>query len=216
MSDLFSMDELLQRFAISALSKERKDEAVNEEILVGKYTGEFFIKSKDGVVISTDILNRLSNAIENATDIAESIGMVGDLIKLDFDNIPMPTHVDYNINLIEQEPVVIKGNCKKLLMNFDYDEYDVIGDSIKLVSSENNIQVSLNLVKANGFIEEVVIEKSIQVINNFIINIEEYGFGDLQSIEIKGITINKDEAIFNNNANDRNIILHNLFVVVNK
>ena len=48
----FSMDDLIQRFAISALSRERKDEAVNEEILVGKYTGEFFIKSKDGVVIS--------------------------------------------------------------------------------------------------------------------------------------------------------------------
>ena len=51
--------EFLQRFAISGLSKERKDEAINEEILLGKYTGEFFIKSKDGVIISTDILNRL-------------------------------------------------------------------------------------------------------------------------------------------------------------
>ena len=40
----FSMDDLIQRFAVSALSKERKDEAVNEEILVGKYTGELNLK----------------------------------------------------------------------------------------------------------------------------------------------------------------------------
>jgi hypothetical protein len=31
-----ALNELLQRFAISALSRERKDEALNEEILVGK------------------------------------------------------------------------------------------------------------------------------------------------------------------------------------
>ena len=64
MSNDYSLDELVQRFAISALSKERKDEALNEEIMVGKYTGEFFIKSKDGIIISTDVLNRL-NASSN-------------------------------------------------------------------------------------------------------------------------------------------------------
>ena len=69
--------EFLQRFAISGLSKERKDEAINEEILLGKYTGEFFIKSKDGVIISTDILNRLKSSTENAIRYAESAGMVG-------------------------------------------------------------------------------------------------------------------------------------------
>lgn len=214
MSDLFSMDELLQRFAISALSKERKDEAMNEEIMVGKYTGEFFIKSKDGVVISTDIINRLAAAIENATDAAESNGMTGDLIKLDFDNIQMPAHIDYNVNIIENEPVTIEGDCNKIMLFFDYDEFDVIGDTPQIVSSENKIQLTLNVVRENGFVEEFVVEKSIQSINEHIIDLRE--FGKLQSIRITNINIVKDENVFNENANYRTMILHNLFVIVNK
>ena len=214
MSDLFSMDELLQRFAISALSKERKDEAMNEEIMVGKYTGEFFIKSKDGVVISTDIINRLAAAIENATDAAESNGMTGDLIKLDFDNIQMPAHIDYNVNIIENEPVTIEGDCNRIMLFFDYDEFDVIGDTPQIVSSENKIQLTLNVVRENGFVEEFVIEKSIQSINEHIIDLRE--FGKLQSIRITNINIVKDENVFNENANYRTMILHNLFVIVNK
>jgi hypothetical protein len=78
MSDI-NLEELLQRFAVSGLSRERKDEAVNEEILIGKHTGEFFIKTKDGVVISTDILNRLKASTDNAIRLAELSGITGDL-----------------------------------------------------------------------------------------------------------------------------------------
>ena len=73
---------------------------------------KFFIKSKDGVVISTDILNRLKSSTETAIKAAESVGMVGDLFRLEFDNLQMPLHVDYGVNLIENEPIKVDGNCK--------------------------------------------------------------------------------------------------------
>ena len=117
--------ESLQRFAISGLSKERKDEAVNEEILLGKYTGEFFIKTKDGIIISTDILNRLKASTENAIRYAESNGMVGEVFKIDFDNIDLPCHIDYNVNVIGNEFIDI-GKCNEFLINLDYDEFDII------------------------------------------------------------------------------------------
>ena len=94
------LSNTLQRFAISALSKERKNEAVNEEILVGKYTGEFFIKTKDGVVISTDVLNRLKTSTESAIRCAESTGISGSVFKIDFDNLVLPSHIDYSTNII--------------------------------------------------------------------------------------------------------------------
>lgn len=208
----FSMDDLIQRFAVSALSKERKDEAVNEEILVGKYTGEFFIKSKEGIVISTDILNRLKSSTDNAIRVAESVGMVGNLYKLDFDNLPMPLHVDYDVNLIEGEPIRVDGECKSLLFNIDFDEFDIIGDVIKPVNSDAMVKINIELM-LNGVTELFEIEKSIQSINQTIIDFKDY-IG-IQYIEIKNITINKDEVIFNNNAVDRTIILHNLFMSVN-
>lgn len=208
----FSMDDLIQRFAVSALSKERKDEAVNEEILVGKYTGEFFIKSKDGIVISTDVLNRLKSSTDNAIRVAESVGMVGNLYKLDFDNLAMPLHVDYDVNLIEEEPIRIDGNCKSLLFNIDFDEFDIIGDTVKPVNSDAIVKINIELM-LNGVTEIFEIEKSIQSINQTIIDFKDY-IG-IQYVEIKNISINKDEVIFNDNAVDRTMILHNLFMSVN-
>ena len=41
---------ILNRFAISALSKKYKDQALNEEIMVDKTTGEFLIKSPNGTL----------------------------------------------------------------------------------------------------------------------------------------------------------------------
>lgn len=208
----FSMDDLIQRFAVSALSKERKDEAVNEEILVGKYTGEFFIKSKDGIIISTDVLNRLKSSTDNAIRVAESVGMVGNLYKLDFDNLPMPLHVDYDVNLIEGEPIRVDGECKSLLFNIDFDEFDIIGDTVKPVNSDAIVKINIELM-LNGVIELFEIEKSIQSINQTIIDFKDYV--GIQYVEIKNIIINKDETILNDNAVDRTMILHNLFMSVN-
>ena len=208
----FSMDDLIQRFAISALSRERKDEAVNEEILVGKYTGEFFIKSKDGVVISTDILNRLKSSTETAIKAAESVGMVGDLFRLEFDNLQMPLHVDYGVNLIENEPIKVDGNCKKILFNVDFDEFDIIGNEIKAVNSEAmvNLEIEINM----GDVSEILdIEKSIQSINQNIIDLK--GYNNINYIEVKSMVINKDEKIYNSGADDRTVILHNLFMAIN-
>lgn len=215
MSDnIFSKDDLIQRFAISALSRERKDEAVNEEILAGKYTGEFYIKTKDGVVISTDILNRLANAIENVVDIAESIGMVGDVIKLDFDNIPMPTHVDYNVNLIENEPVDFNGNCRRVLMNLDFDEFDIVNNEPKLISTEDKVKLVFHITLEDGSMRELAVEKSIQIINNFIVDFTNYG--NIKSVTLNNITINKDENMFNEDMMDRTLILHNIFTVIHR
>ena len=212
MSD-FSMEDLLQRFAISALSKERREEAVNEEILVGKYTGEFFIKSKDGVVISTDILNRLKASSDDAVRLAESVGMVGDLYRLEFDNINMPTHIDYGVNIIESEPIEIDGPCKGLLFNLDYDEFDIIGSDIKPINSEAIVQIKMNIGFGNGEFKELVIEKSIQIINQSIIDLKEYE--NVISVDVVSIVIDKDDTIFYNNAEDRTIILHNMFMTMN-
>lgn len=207
MSNDYSLDELVQRFAISALSKERKDEALNEEIMVGKYTGEFFIKSKDGIVISTDVLNRLSASSNTAIEIAESIGMVGNLYHLEFDKLQMPCHIDYGVNIINSEPIDV-DNCKSILLYIDYDEFDVIGQDVKPVYTNATVKLTIEFIDERGFVTEGYIEKSIQSINYSILEFD-------SSVTITGIEIIKDENVFNNNAVDRTIILHNIFMSVN-
>ena len=207
MSNDYSMDDLIQRFAISALSKERKDEALNEEIMVGKYTGEFFIKSKDGIVISTDVLNRLNASSNTAIEIAESIGMVGNLYHLEFDKLQMPCHIDYGINIINSEPIDV-DNCKSILLYIDYDEFDVVGQDVKPVHTDAKVKLTIEFIDERGFVTEGHIEKSIQSINYSKLEFD-------SSVTITGIEIIKDDNVFNNNAVDRTIILHNIFMSVN-
>lgn len=197
------LNELVQRFAISALSIERSDEAINEEILVDKYTGEFFIKTKDGIIISPDILSRANNAIDTATRIAELTGMTGNLYKVDFDDLKLPCHVDYSVNILENEPIVLPKKCSDILINLDLDEYNMNNNIGKHINTNTRVKLTLS-----GGGKSRTIEKSIQNINYFVINVNDFNENDniiINSIEI----IDVDENI------EKAIILHNICVTVN-
>lgn len=207
-----NLEELLQRFAVSGLSRERKDEAVNEEILIGKHTGEFFIKTKDGVVISTDILNRLKASTDNAIRLAELSGITGDLYKVDFDQLVLPNHVDYSVNIIEEEPIELPINTKKVLLNLDLDEYDILEDAAKPVNTEAMVKVVVEIALGNGENDTIEIQQSIQNINYYPI---ELNYEDVISIVISEIVIEKEENEYNIGATDRTILMHNIFVAIN-
>ena len=96
---------LFSKWKIGRFERERKNEALNEEILVGKYTGEFYIKTKDGIIVSNDILDRTNSSMNNAIRIAEMVGMTGELFKVDFDELELPSHVDYTVNFLNMEPI---------------------------------------------------------------------------------------------------------------
>lgn len=207
-----NLEELLQRFAVSGLSRERKDEAVNEEILIGKHTGEFFIKTKDGVVISTDILNRLKASTDNAIRLAELSGITGDLYKVEFDQLVLPNHVDYSVNIIEGEPIEFPIETKKLLLNLDLDEYDIIEDTAKPVNTEALVKVVIEIALENGEVNTLEIQQSIQNLNYYPI---ELNYEDVTSVVISEIVIEKEEKEYNIGAIDRTILMHNIFVAIN-
>ena len=211
MSDI-NLEELLQRFAVSGLSRERKDEAVNEEILIGKHTGEFFIKTKDGVVISTDILNRLKASTDNAIRIAELCGIVGDLYKVDFDQLVLPNHVDYSVNIIEGEPIELPIETKKILLNLDLDEYDILEDTAKPVNTEAIVKVVVEIALGSGETNTLEILQSLQNINYYPIELDYEG---IISVVVSEISIEREEKEYNVGYTDRTILLHNLFVAIN-
>lgn len=211
MSDT-NLEEMLQRFAVSGLSRERKDEAVNEEILVGKYTGEFFIKTKDGVVVSTDILNRLKASTDNAVRVAELCGIIGDLYKIDFDQLVLPNHVDYSVNIIEGEPIELPFDTKKVLINLDLDEYDILENTARPVNTEANVKVAIEIATGNGKINTLEIIQSIQNINYYPIEIN---YDNVVNVVITGIVIEKENKEYNVGYTDRTILLHNIFVAIN-
>lgn len=204
------LSDMIQRFAISALSRERKGEALNEEIIAGKFTGEFYIKSKDGVVLSADILNREKAATDNAIRIAELVGMTGKLFKVDFEYMTLPNHIDYSTNILLDEPISIPDGSKDILFNLDLDEYDILGDSFNLIHSEGKVKI----VISNNNEESMVIEKDLRNINYSLISLKDFAVNN--NLKITEISIEQDENIFNMSSIGRTILLHNIFITVNE
>jgi hypothetical protein len=133
--------------------------------------------------------------------------MVGNLYHLEFDKLQMPCHIDYGVNIINSEPIDV-DNCKSILLYIDYDEFDVVGQDVKPVCTDATVKLTIEFIDERGFVTEGYIEKSIQSINYSILEFD-------SSVTITGIEIIKDENVFNNNAVDRTIILHNIFMSVN-
>ena len=203
-----ALSELIQRFAISALSRERKAEALNEEILVGKYSGEFYIKTKEGIVLSADIMNRAKAATNEAVRIAELVGMTGDIYHVDFENLVLPGFVDYDDNILQQEPINIPVDAKELLIHLDLDEYNILNGDPQLIHSDGNVKILIEIVE-DGVTRYVRVDKDLSSINFNRIPLELKG--KVSSIKIMNITIGKAANIGANNT----ILLHNLFVTIN-
>ena len=206
MSQQEALSELIQRFAVSALSIERKEEALNEEILVDKFTGEFYIKSKDGIVISTDILNREKASTNEAVRIAELMGMTGDLYKIELEKTTLPNYIDFDVNILQDDPIDIPVNAKDLLLNIDLDEYEVVDGTSKLIHGNELITVKIEVVESG---EKYEIKKEINInnINYNIFSLQK--FENPTSIKLTDIIINSSSL------EDKLLLLHNLFISFN-
>ena len=205
-----ALSELIQRFAISALSRERKAEALNEEILVGKYSGEFYIKTKDGIVLSADIMNRANASANEAVRIAELVGMSGELYHVDFEKIVLPGFMDYDTNMIQQEPIDLPNDAKDLLLHLDLDEYEIAGDNPRLIHTNGNVKVTFEVIE-NGIKRLVDVEKKLSNINFFNIHLNEI-MDNPSEIKLINITIDRDENFSVNHI----LLFHNLYVTINK
>lgn len=207
MSNQDALSDLLQRFAISALSRERKNEAVNEEILVGKYTGEFYIKSKDGIILSADNSNREKSSTDEAVRIAELMGMTGDFYKVEFTNSLMPKDIDYSVNIIQNDNISLPVDLKELLIYLDIDEFKINGDTAEKIYSNGDVKLLFE-INVGGNVSYLRFNTKLQDVNYFLISFKDYT--DLRSLKLIDITISKD------NEEKRVMLLHNMFVTVNK
>lgn len=206
MSNQDALRDLIQRFAISALSRERKHEALNEEILVGKYTGEFYIKSKDAVVMSADIMNRMKASTDEAIRVAELLSMTGEIYNVELQNRVLPDHVDYNTNILQNDVIELPNDSKEILLNLDIDEYDIIDGKPNIVHSEGNVKLLFEIV-VNGTVKYHRVDKNLANINVSLIPLE---FENISSIKLVELVIS------NTGGDNRALLLHNMFVSVNK
>lgn len=217
--DREALSKLIQRFAISALSRERKNEALNEEILVGKYTGEFYIKTKDGIIVSNDILDRSNSSMNNAIRIAEMVGMTGELFKVDFDELELPSHVDYTVNFLNMEPIQIPIDSKNILLYLDIDEYVVKEDKmVKNIFDENLIHITISCLYDDGSMNTIGVDSDLQNINYTKIPLDSLQTMDknIDSMFITNIYVTDKVVGLTDVTENQLIILHNIFITIDK
>ncbi len=197
------LDNGIQRFAVSGLSKERYDEAVAEEILVDKKTGEFLLNTLDEVLISNDSLSRFKASFDNAVWMAKQVGLCGNIYQVEIDDIDMPSEIPYNTNILN-EPIVIASVNKKILFNFDLNEY-IVQDA-KAITLNNECTVTVD-IKQGG--KNKTVKLSLSDMNSSIIDLTNFSSGE---IHVKSIKFNEHVDYIGISK----LILHNVFLTINK
>lgn len=204
------LDQGLQRFALSGMSKQRADEAVNEEILLEKYTGEFLIKNKDGILISIDTINRKAAAFNNAVILAEQTGICGDIYSLEDSDIDMPMIMPVDLNILS-EPVMLPNACTKLLLNLDISEYiyDLNSSTVKEVDKECTVDI---VVKQGE--NQATISKKVTDVNKLVIDAKKEGLTGSEPVKLNSIILRANKKYAS--VAEHKIVLHNIFITVNK
>lgn len=205
----FGGGDILNRFAISGLSKKYNEQALPEEIMVEKNTGEFLIKTPDGITISYDAIARRRSTITDATECALTQNMIGNMYELALEEYNLPAIIPYEENILANS-ISLKQNLKKVLFYIDIDE--IIKNALAEVS-ETVPTVEISLRCGTGSIyQDVIIEKSLNVFNNTIIHVEDYvDRPDAQySVILTSIKFKRNET----NQSDTFIILHNMMVSI--
>lgn len=198
----------MQRFALSALSKDRYPESVKEEIMIDKNTGEILLKDKSGYIVSADTTNRLALAMRKAISDAEQSGICGQFYQMTFDDMELPKMISYNKNILS-EPLDLSSQINKFLLNFDISEHFCNTDSIDLLN-ETECEIK---VEAKRGSHQFIVTKKINDMNKFVINSMDYCNDDSNPISITGITfIPAPYAI--GDVRYR-ISLHNVFITCN-
>lgn len=201
---------ILNRFAISFLSKEYADQALLEEVMIDKRTGEILIKTPNGMVISYDSIARRRSTITDATDCAMTQNMIGNMYELSLEEYDLPAIVPYNENILANS-ISLKQNLSKVLFYIDIDEI-VEGEASAQVS-ESDPTVEINLRCGTGSVfEEITIEKSLNVFNNTVIKIADYVQRPTSSYNVVLSSI-KFKKVGNENV-DTFLILHNMMVSI--
>lgn len=203
------LDQGIQRFAVSGLSKQRYAEAVKEEMLMEKYTGEFLIKNKDGVIVSADSMNRSAAAFANAVSTAEQTGICGDIYLLEVDNVVIPNIVQYDTNLLA-EPLLLNEGIGRILFNFDVSEYRYVDDLTNQLEKESSVEVVIK----SGDDKSLVKVLKISEMNKWVFDSSKH-FGVLAApLRIESIKIKCVPEFVG--VKEVKTLLHNVFLTINK
>lgn len=146
------------RLGISALSREDKANAVPEELMVDKSTGQMLIRTPDGHVVSQDAVQRLSTHIRQIEDRVTSNGYMGDIGVLELDSeYPITMAADPIITLVDTESAVVlfDDTPQEFLVSIDLDVVKLSSTYSDLVATGDFITMGVRYTRGEDLDELV-------------------------------------------------------------
>jgi hypothetical protein len=140
------MTGLLSRFGISFLSSHNKNNALPEELMVHKETGQILIKTNDGQIISYDSLARLRDHINATTIMAYNLDICGAMYSISLDSIELPEVVTENSNVFTNPVELFSNNAQKFLVSVDADAVEISNEA-GLIEFEPFVKIDLSFKK---------------------------------------------------------------------
>lgn len=136
--------QFTNRWAVSALSRENKASAVNDELMVHKDTAQMLLKRPDGTVISFDSISRFNTHKDIVESTAQTMGLTGVISMIDF-VIELPSKIQDGINLLEESVLLSEDPVSKLLVSLDMDCLEIAGGEAILLKELPNVEILLTV-----------------------------------------------------------------------
>lgn len=138
----------INRFAVSFLSIENKDESLDEELMAKKSLGMTYIRSKEGYVISFDKLAREKAHVDSALSMASNLDVVGKMYMVDIPDINLPELIEPDTNIVPEDGITVtNGNFRSAYISLDIEGINVGEDSI---INENKPSISCTIERTIG------------------------------------------------------------------
>jgi hypothetical protein len=167
---------MINRFGVSFLSKSRKSEAVAEEVMINKETGEILLKGADGAFLSYNKFSRDNFFIDSFTQLAYSLNLLGKLYSI----VPMtelPMKITENVNLLDASAILTDNTkIEKLLIGLDVDNLKIaLSGECSINTNSPLIDMSIVLADNATLSTQYTINTSLSLEeNNMNIIIPEY------------------------------------------
>lgn len=188
------------RFAISALYKDNRDNALPGELMCNEVTGSSLLKREDGTIVSNDEIIRLDYHIERAYINCVYLGYRNkEIVSLEFDNIDLPRDINFGENILVEGDLLVDNINGSLLISLDIDTTIAI----------NNIMTQSNLIPTIiiNYTEDNVIKTLEMPVNHLLtkpIKIE------TNELTINSITLKRN---VNDTTNETRVVLHSILII---
>lgn len=176
--------------AISALSRDRFIESLNEEIMVQKNTGEFLIKSPDGEILSYDKINRINLTLKKIEEVCIENDFRGDIYKVDIDTFPMPNRLINGMDILADETNKIQIDTSSFLLYLDVDRLKADNRGFfEIVGIDPDVTLEITSTSIEGVITHRPVKLKLSEVNNTVFNRDEYKTEDTDIITISQISV---------------------------